>query len=319
MYTMRYDIQIGGYTLGMLDKVEIHSSVELLADTAVITLPAAQYNQTLDVEKKLHRGDKATIRFGYEETGMVEEFTGYLQRISTDSGNITLHLEDELFMLRKTVANIVMRKVTLDSLLRHVVTACGTELSVNCSYAWTYDRFVICDATGYDVLKKVQEECGADIYISNGTLHVHPPGKKVGEQRLYDMQRNVEKESLTYRSATDKKVTVVVKAMMPDGTVKEVKAGDKDGEKVEVRCPATDDDSMKARGDIEVARRTFDGLEGSITTWLIPVCRAGDSATLHDADYPHKDGTYFVTSVTTEFSKDGGKRKIDLGFKLANS
>ena len=57
---MRYDIQIGGYTLGMLDKVEIHRSVELLADTAVITLPAAQYNAALDVESKLHRGDASS-------------------------------------------------------------------------------------------------------------------------------------------------------------------------------------------------------------------------------------------------------------------
>ena len=42
MYTMQYDIQIGDYRLGMLDKVEIHKSVEQLADTAVITLPASQ-------------------------------------------------------------------------------------------------------------------------------------------------------------------------------------------------------------------------------------------------------------------------------------
>ena len=313
---MRYDIQIGGYLLGMLDKVEVHRSVELLADTAVITLPAAQYNQTLDVERKLHRGDRVVIRFGYQETGMVEEFSGWLQRVSTDSGNITLYCEDDLFTLRKSVANIIMRKVTLESLLRHVVAACGTVLKVDCSYTWTYDRFVICNATGYDILKKVQEECGADIYIADGTLHVHPPGEKIGTECLYDMRRNVESENLTYHSADDKKVKVVVKAMMPDGTVKEVEAGSEGGEKVEVKCPTTDEASMKARGELEVKRRAFDGYEGSITTWLVPVCRPADCATLHDADYPYKDGTYFVTSVTTEFSKDGGKRKIDLGFRL---
>jgi len=74
---------------------------------------------------------------------------------------------------------------------------------------------------------------------------------------------------------------------------------------------------MKARGELEVKRRTFDGYEGSITGWLIPMCRPADSVTLRDKDYPYKDGTYFVTSVTTEFSKEGGKRKIDLGFRLS--
>ena len=67
---MQYDIQIGEYRLGMLDKVEIHKSVEQLADTAVITLPASQYNKALQVEDKLKRGDSVIIKLGYEETGM---------------------------------------------------------------------------------------------------------------------------------------------------------------------------------------------------------------------------------------------------------
>lgn len=44
--------------------------VELLADTATITLPGAQYNVALDVEDKLHRGDKVIIRFGYKEEAL---------------------------------------------------------------------------------------------------------------------------------------------------------------------------------------------------------------------------------------------------------
>lgn len=314
---MRYDIQIGGYTLGMLDKVEIHRSVELLADTAVVTLPSAQYNQALDVERKLHRGDKVMIRFGYEETGMVEEFCGYLQRISTDGGNIKLHCEDELFMFRRGIANKVFKGVKLKALLEHVVAACSLGLKVDASYSWTYDRFVIMNATGYDVLKKVQEECGADIYVSDGVLHVHPPGEKMGEARYYDFAINVESEDLTYRRMEDKKVQVIVKALMPDGSVKEIETGTTGGDRIEVRSATTDEASMRARGELEVKRRTFDGYEGSITTWLIPMCRPADSVTLHDADYEYKNGTYFVTSVTTEFSKDGGKRKIDLGFRLA--
>ena len=43
----------------------------------------------------------------------------------------------------------------------------------------------------------------------------------------------------------------------------------------------------------------------------------GDTATLHDADYPNKDGTYYVRAVTTDFSEDGGVRKVELGFRLS--
>ena len=77
MFTLCYDIEIGDYKVGMLEKVEIHSSVELLADTAVITLPGTQYNSALDVEGKIRRGDRVSIRLGYGETGLAEEFSGW--------------------------------------------------------------------------------------------------------------------------------------------------------------------------------------------------------------------------------------------------
>ena len=313
---MQYDIQIGDYRLGMLDKVEIHKSVEQLADTAVITLPASQYNNALQVEEKIKRGDSVIIKLGYKETGMELEFEGWLHRISTDGGNIKLHCEDDLFLFRKELPNETLKNVTLETLLKKVIGKCGVMVDLCCSYSWIYAKFVINNATGYDVLKKVQEECGADIYLDD-KLHVHPPGEKTGEEHFYDLALNVEKEDLTYRRAEDKKVKVVVKALMPDGTVKEVETGSTGGEKIEVKCATSDEASMKARGEAEVKRRTFDGYEGSITGWMIPMCRPADSVTLKDRDYPYKDGTYFVTSVTTEFGKEGGSRKIDLGFRLS--
>lgn len=317
MYTMAYDIQIGKYQIGMLDKVEIHKSVELLADTAKIVLPGAQYNVALDVEDELKRGDKVIIKLGYEESGLVEEFNGFLRRISTDGGSITLECEDDLFLFRKDLKNEELKNVTLEALLQKVVDGIGGGYKIDCSYKWTYKKFVINNATGYDVLKKVQEECGADIYLKDGKLHIHAPGEQVGKERVYDFSMNVEKAELTYRSAEDKKILVVVKANMPDGTVKEIEVGSTGGEKIEVKSPTTDETSMKQRGNTELMRRNFDGYDGSITTWLIPECVPGDSAELHDADYPKKNGCYFVQSVTTEFSKNGGSRKIQLGFKLS--
>lgn len=314
---MEYDITVGRYKVGMLDSVEIHKSVELLADTAEIVLPGAQYNASLEVEGKLRRGDAVSIRLGYKESGLSEEFRGWLQSVSTDGGSIRLACEDDLFLFRKELENEVLKNVTIDTLLEKVVKGTGVGCSVECSYRWTYAKFAINNATGYDVLKKVREECGADIYLKDGVLHVHPPGEVVGTERLYDFALNVEDAGLTYRHAEDRKVRVVVKALMPDGTVREVETGSTGGDKIEVSCPTSDSASMKARGEMEVRRRSFDGYDGSITTWLIPECQPGDSAALHDGDYPEKNGMYFVSSVTTVFSKDGGKRKIELGFRLS--
>lgn len=317
MYTMKYEISVGDYRLGMLDKVEIHRSVELLADTATITLPSREYNRTLEVEQRLRRGDAVSIRLGYAETGLVEEFRGYLQRISTDGGSITLYCEDDLYTMRKPLKNAVHKQIRLGDLLGRVLREIGVDYRVQSTYAWTYAKFVIHTATAYDVLKKVQEECGADIYLSDGVLHIHPPGEVIGADRYYDFALNVEKESLSYRQAVDKRFRVVVKALLPDGKVKEVEVGAVGGDKVEVKCPTSDTASMQARAGAELRRRTFDGYDGTITTWLIPECAPGDTAHLRDGDYPYKDGAYFVRSVKTTMSRDGGKREIELGFRLS--
>ncbi|WP_314816915.1 hypothetical protein [Hoylesella nanceiensis] len=317
MYTLDFEVKIGEFYLGMVESITIHKSVELLADTCEIVLPAARLNKALEVEEQIKRGDEVSVSIGYKEVGIKEEFKGYLQRISTDGGSIKLFCEDDLFQFRKDLPNEELKKISLADLLSKVVKGIGKNYKVNCSYTWVYDKFVIRDATGYDVLKKVQEECGADIYLKDGVLHIHPPGEVIGKERFYDFAVNIEEAELSFKRAEDKKVKVVVKAIMPDGKVKEIEVGSTGGEKVEVKCHASDTASMKARGEAEVKRRTFDGYDGSITTWLIPECNPGDTASIHDGDYTYKDGTYFVRSVTTDFSEGGGKRKVELGYRLS--
>ena len=317
MYTLDFEVKIGEFYLGMIDSITIHKSVELLADTCEIVLPAARLNKALEVEEQIKRGDEVSVSIGYKEVGIKEEFKGYLQRISTDGGSIKLFCEDDLFQFRKDLPNEELKKISLSDLLSKVVKGIGKNYKIDCSYTWVYDKFVIRDATGYDVLKKMQEECGADIYLKDGVLHIHPPGEVIGKERFYDFAVNIEEAELSFKRAEDKKVKVVVKAIMPDGKVKEIEVGSTGGEKVEVKCHASDTASMKARGEAEVKRRTFDGYDGSITTWLIPECNPGDTASIHDGDYTYKDGTYFVRSVTTDFSEDGGKRKVELGYRLS--
>lgn len=316
MFTMQYDIQVGQYRLGLLDRVEINRSVELLADTATIYLPAAEYNVALDVESKIKRGDKVVIKLGYAETGMVEEFSGWVQRVGTDNGTITIECEDDLFHFRVGLKDQQKADITLVELLKLVVDGVGGGYKIDSSYSWKYDKFTINSATGYDVLKKVQEESGADIYIQDKVLHVHAPGQNVGQERIYDFALNVQSCNLEYRRADERKVQVVVKAVLPDGKVKERHYGATGGDKVEVKCATSDDASMKLRGESEHKRLTFDGYDGSITTWLVPFVVPGDTANLYDADYDYKNGRYFVRAVKTEFGSSGATREIELGFRL---
>ena len=316
MFTMQFDITVGDWRLGMVEKVEIVRSVEQLADTCIITLPGAEYNKALDVEQKLHRGDRVVVNLGYAEIGMVQEFDGWLQRIGTDNGAITLECEDDLFLFRKALEDRQLENVTLSDLLALVVDGVGGGFDIDCSYSWTYQKFVISTATGFDVLKKIQEESGADIYIQGKTLHVHGPGEKVGNTIIYDFEQNVQDCDLTYRRTEDRRVRIVVKALLPDGKVKEKEYGTTGGDRVVVRSAASDDASMDLRGESEHKRLTFDGYDGNLVTWLVPYIKPGDSAEIHDREYQYKDGTYYVKGVKTEFSAEGGVRTVELGYRL---
>ena len=316
MFTMQFDITVGDWRLGMVEKVDIVRSVEQLADTCIITLPGAEYNKALDVEQKLHRGDRVVVNLGYAEIGMVQEFEGWLQRIGTDNGAITLECEDDLFLFRKALEDRQLENVTLSDLLALVVEGVGGGFDIDCSYSWTYQKFVISTATGFDVLQKIQEESGADIYIQGKTLHVHGPGEKVGNTIIYDFEQNVQDCDLTYRRTEDRRVRIVVKALLPDGKVKEREYGTTGGDRVVVRSAASDDASMDLRGESEHKRLTFDGYDGNIVTWLVPYIKPGDSAEIHDREYQYKDGTYYVKGVKTEFSAEGGVRTVELGYRL---
>ncbi len=313
---MKFDIEVGDYKLGMVEKVEIIRSVEQLADSSVVTLPGAEYNIALDIEQRIHRGDHIIINLGYDEIGMVQEFEGWVQRIGTDNGAITLQCEDDLYLFRKSLKNQQLQNVSLKTLLNIIVDGVGGGFKIDCSYSWMYEKFVINSATGYDVLRKIQEECGADIYIQDKTLHVHAPGEKVGSTIYYDFSQNVQECDLTYRRTEDRRVRVVVKALLPDGKVKEKEYGTTGGDKVTVKCASSDDESMRLRGESEHKRLTFDGYDGNIVTWLVPYIKPGDKAVLHDKDYDYKDGSYFVRAVTTEFSANGGTRSVELGYRL---
>lgn len=326
MLNMIHYILVGSYRLGLIDKVTINESVTLLADTATITLPGMEGGKALDVEKKLKRGDAVSISVGYLEAGVPQEFKGYVQNISINGGNITLECEDELFNFRKALPNKEYKNIKLDKLLKEILAAIPGNYRVDCSYAWQFDKFVIKDMTGYDVLRKIQDQLGADIYIKKDEkakdeeekyiLHIHPPEEKTGPTVKYDFAYNIEKESLTYRRADEKKVQVTLKSLQRDGTIKEVKCGVEGGDSFEIICPAASSEAdMKRRGDIEVQKYSYTGYEGSIDTWLVPWIKPGYKAQLIDADYDHRQGTYYVKSVTTEFSSSGGKRKVELGRK----
>ena len=317
MYKMCWNIRIGGFRLKMVEKVSIKRSVELLSDTATITLPGTVFNKAINIEDKIKVGDAVEIELGYNDD-LKPEFKGYLKAIKTDGGSLTLELEDDIYLFRKSVKDEEMKDASVKNILTNICSQVG-GFSVSCDYDFTYDKFVINNATGYDVLKKIQDEASPNIYLKDKVLHVHPQYAEIFGEARYDFSRNIERDGtdLKYKSEDERKLLVVVEGTDETGATVSVEKGTTGGDKMTLKLPGVSSkSSLEQKAQSVLEQKVYTGYEGSFQSWLVPYVDAGYKVAITDPDYEIKNGTYYVISVETTFSKDGGVRKITLGKRL---
>ena len=318
MFAMDFDITIGSFRLTMLESVVVTCSVENLADTATITLPGAAYNRALEVESKIKEGDAVHIRFGYDAhlQELTVEFEGYVESIATDDGSVKIRCEDEIYKFRRDLKNTVLTSVSVKELLEHVLRELD-GFTLSCDYEFNYDKFTIYEATGFDVLKKVQEETRANIYLRSSTLHVHPQYAETGRTVIYDFGMNIEKSDLKYKDARKRKFIATVEGTDSMGKAVKVTKGTPGGDKFTIKLPGVSDKAtLERRAEEELKIRAYSGYEGNFTGWLVPRIEPTDIVELRDADYEYKKGKYYVVAVETAFSSTGGSRKITIGKKI---
>lgn len=321
MFTMDWNIVFNNagkkFKLGILAECEIECSVDNLADVATIVLPEAVMNQVLNIEKKISRGTQVTIQLGYDGD-LQTEFEGYIQDITTNDSTLKIICEDALFLFRVSVPDIELKPSSLKSIAQYLIDKIDPSFSLSCDFDISYEKFVIHQATGYDVLKKLQEETKANIYFDtiNKVLHVHAPYVEIGGVVKYSMQRNIEKSSLEYKRAIDKKVEVTVESTDSKGKVKSITAGTTGGDKITLKLGPMSEADMQKVAAAALKKNSFDGYSGSFDGWLIPFVKPTYSAIIEDLDYPYKDGRYYVIGVKTNFSESGGVRTITPGIKL---
>ena len=284
------------YNLGMLLECEIEKNVENLADVAVITLPEAVLNQALKVKDKIGRGSEVTIKAGYNGD-LKTEFIGFVRDITTD-GSLKIHCEDALFLFRKGIKDKMFKTTSVKQIADYVCSEIGEGYKVICDYDLNYEKFVIHQATGYDVLQKLQEETKANVYFNTEKkeLHIHPPFTEKGGYVIYCMQKNIEKSSLEYKKAIDRKFELTIEKTKKDGTVVTEKIGQSGGETKTLKVGSLDAKSVKMRAEAEFKEFASDRYEGSFDTWLIPYSEPTYSAKIVDFDYPEQSAIYYVKS-----------------------
>ena len=315
MFDITWKITVGKFKLNMLESAEITRSVEQLSDTAVITLPGSCFNKAIEIEGKIKRGDTVTIECGYDDT-LVKEFEGYLESISTDDGSIKLNCEDAIFKFRKPIADKEFKNPDVKDLLNYVCSKISGYTLV-CDYGFKYDKYIVRNNTGHDILKKVQEETKANIYLKGKELHVHGQYEKIFGSSKYSFQVNIEKSELEYKNAEDRPFEVIVEGKGKDGKVIRATAGEKGGDSETIKRDGISDIAYLTKIAEQAAKtKSYTGYSGSFTGWLVPFTDAGYKVSLKDEDYKLKEGDYYVLEVVTKISASGGERTVKIGMKI---
>lgn len=315
LFNLSWKITLENYQLMLLEGVEITRSVEQLSDTATITLPGSVFNKALDIEDKIKRGNTVKIELGYNDD-LITEFEGFIESIETNDGSITIKCEDAIYKLRQPVSDKEFTNPDVSVILNYVLAQIG-GYTLSCDYQFKYDKFTILSNTAYKVVKQIQEETKANVYLKGNVLHVHGQYKEIFGTAEYSFQQNIESSELEYRNADDRKTEVVVEGKSKDGKVIRETAGQKGGDTITKTIPGVSDPaSLKNMAEEQLKVKSYTGYSGSFTGWLIPYCDAGYKVTISDDDYEFKDGTYYVLEVVTNFSKSGGSRQIKIGSKI---
>ncbi|KMQ70243.1 hypothetical protein [Chryseobacterium koreense] len=337
----------GIWDLGILAECNIERSNKNLADTATIILPEADMNKVLRVQDAIGRGDEVEIQLGYD-ANLITEFIGYIKEITTNDSSLKIVCEDALFLFRKGVPDYffgvkkmkkkkpktgnngdgenqteeppaVGKLTSVKEVAQYVINQIDKSFKLDCKYDLPYERFTIHQATGYDVLAKIQEETGADIFfdMKTKTLCIYPAYTRKTGETDYSMQKNVETSSLKYDSAEDRKVEITIESVGVDGKINSYTTGTTGGDKIIKKVGRLGDKSIKVIAHNEYKNRMQPGYDGTFDTLLIPYVEPGYTIAIDDDDYPYKNGLYYAESVTTNFSEAGGKRTITAGIKLS--
>lgn len=315
---MTYEIKIGQRTLKGISKVLIESSVESLSDIASIELPAYINNQAYDIEDKVKRGMAVEIKLGYNGKNNTE-FKGFVRSISVNTPCV-IECEDEIFSFRKAVRSEVFIKKSVSDILKAIGSQVGVPV-VSKVNDLVYDKFVIQDATGYEVLQKIQEQFRIMIYMYEGKLYANYMFMERNGVEYLNFQKNVKASSLKFVREEDTKVRVNIRGVGADNkATKLVQVGQSGGEVVNLpeRLNVTDEKALQNIANEELKRLSYTGFRGSLTTWGAVKIGAAWVVNVKDEDYPGRDGFYFVKGMKVIFGKDTGfERELNLAERLS--
>ena len=308
----------------------IEQSVEVLTNSAKIELPRNFRNAVDSVGKSINisgksildfmkRGDSIKVEFGYDGD-LQTEFEGYIDVIGAEAP-LLLECEDEMFQLKK--APKITKYISSGKLIDILKAVIPVEYKIECDADYTIGKWLIEDATPYNVLEELRETAGIRAYFKNPkTLCVGlVVDFKADKVHTYNFSENVRIGSGLRFLQTIKPYNLTVESKQKNGEIISLSKGEKGGNESTIKLwPNLTESELQKWLDARYNVAVTDGFEGSLDGWCYPRTKAGDAIQIYRPIYKdrHQDGKYFIESVVISVDgSDGIRRENTISYKLS--
>lgn len=316
MYALKSEITIGSYRFSAINDVAIKRSIYETGATATIKVPVTALLKAqetppakVNITQVVKVGDSVEIKLGYNSVRA--EFKGYVKRINLTTP-VEIECEDAFWLTRS-------QSVTISgtTTLKNVLEDCG--LTVAFAEELTMKNYVAKNMTVSTLLDRLKTDYGLCIFfdLEGRVCACRPYGVTSGRNVKYTLRKNVIKDDdLKYHKAEDNKVSIKAICFKRDGSRVEATKGDGDRSVSLYFYDVEDMNELAMLAQQELDRRSYDGYDGTITTFLAPAVAPTDTAVITDPIYGKRDGSYYVEAVETTFGTSGARRKVDIGIKV---
>lgn len=323
MFKMTCDITLGAFNVKP-NAIAWETGVDNFSDTAEIKVPASTYlKKQGDVYDRvptalsLTEGMPVEIKAGYDGDNQTR-FKGFLRRINY-TVPLTLECEGYAYQLRQVLdftrsyKNTTVRKILED------VTA-GTAIRLSDAIPQIpIDKATFKNVTGIQVLEWLKEKCLLTVHFNLDVLYAGALELDPANEAVFQLGWNVVKDNdLKFNNNKEySEVKITIESRAKSGQRNQEFDGNVNGKTKILRTAIRDAATQRDIAREKRKQYVNQGYEGSITAFLMPYVKPGDTAVIQDSKYPERKGKYFILGVRGTFDTSGGRQKIKIGNKLS--
>lgn len=289
--------------------VSIEQSIHEVCQSAMLILPRnVPQLQREQLRTYIRRGDSIEVWLGYDGD-LVKEFEGFVESVGSDTP-IEVRLRDSLWKHLQRSFTKAYKDAHLPTLMQDMFGSSFELVAMDAKIGPI--RFEK-DCTVAKALKALSDDFGLATWLKDGKLNCGVVFDRQPRTVNYRMEQNVRESDLKYRVADDIKVRVKAQSTLKNNEKVEVEVGDEEGELRTLNYYGiTSKAELRKLAEHDLGKFKFDGYEGSVKGWGLPVAQFGDRVALRSALYPERDGEYLAEGSVITFGREGFVRELKL-------